>query len=309
MRISCHILAKEVTRFGQILFNAALENLFLSKVISQLIIVDNGCDKQNQEMLKDWLTKFSMAGTKTTLIQVPERTTFSKLRNLALQATDPATDYVFWTDTDETHYPETINRLNSWMDSLPSDKLPSRIRGTLYHFMIEPDKIQYTEPHFVIYKYTPELHWELDVHEHLLGVAKGPEYHLADFMYEHWGYTRKQFRKFLHWLNYAKLEHGNLNCYKEYNENGTIVDYLKDWRTPDAILEDRRSSCQPFKEQYSFSAQRWINQWKESGKTWKEWLAEIDPDEEKIWQEWQELAKQKGNWKDTLDPIFEKYMS
>lgn len=110
----------------------------------------------------------------------------------------------------------------------------------------------------------------------------------------------------LRWLRYALIEHGNVNCYRKVNEEGQVVDYFRDWRTPNTILNDRKDVSHPYVGPYPESFDRHvIAPWLVSEKPWYEWLDTLD--EKEIWIKWQKLYQEKGNWRDTLEAILELF--
>ncbi|HWY33749.1 MAG TPA: hypothetical protein VNX68_03835, partial [Nitrosopumilaceae archaeon] len=57
-KFSVQIISRENTNFGRILFQALLGDLFYSKVVNELIIIDNGNAPYVKNMLKEAKSTF-----------------------------------------------------------------------------------------------------------------------------------------------------------------------------------------------------------------------------------------------------------
>jgi len=228
---------------------------------------------------------------------------FSTLRNKALDSISINPDYIYWIDGDEVAFPEELKRLKYILDGYAG---VSEVCQEMVHFMISPDQYQDVIRKNNMFRYNKNLRWDKSVHECLINKTEGEVLNL-NTKYLHFGYCRHQVMRFIRWLQYAYLEHGNVNCYRENIENidgkDKVVDYLRDWRTPNTILQDRIPLCKPYKDEYPASCDSWLKEWKDSGLLWEEYIYKFDPEISKLWNEWQELYKKHGSWKDTLRDI------
>jgi hypothetical protein len=173
--------------------------------------------------------------------------------------------------------------------------------------MIDPTQWQEQQHKVNVYKITPNMKWDLPVHEHLVGYDKSKVV-FSNMPYHHFGYIRPQWVQALKWLKYDVWHKGNANQYREYfDENwDKVVDYYTDSRTPDQCLEDRRPYCQKFISDYPEPFERRIIEpWVGSGKTWNEWLREIG--DWSFWDEWNSKRAELGSWKATIGWACEEY--
>lgn len=303
MYVSTHFIVKETTELGRRFLDAALASLWESQCTDEVVFIDNGCTPLVRETYESWLKKFEGEGLSIKAKVIPEALTFCDLRNTALDMTSPFCEWIVLQDSDEARIPEDWKGLPKILEDVPPST--GSLMTQLLHLMIEPTLIQENYiPKAVVIRYNADVRWTGKVHEEY----KIPQKKVIEtrLRYLHFGYCRAQWRTFLKWLRYAQLEHGNLDVYKRENAftevEGTKVlktlPWLRDWRTPDGILEDRRAaSCKPYtgpipafcKELFDVSA---------AGK-WREFLRELDP--EGFWESWKAKQVELGSWEATLD--------
>jgi len=298
VNISVQIIAKETTEFGRRIFKSCLESLLGHP--AQLIVVDNGCSESVRQMISEVGTKFNIEGTEfVSIIKDRKHFTFSELRNFALEKTRGDTTHYQWVDSDESFFPTQLKKLKEFLSE--NDDVV-QVNQNLVHLMIHPYQYQEKYSKSNVFKYSPSLTWTKGVHEYLQNVPTGKHVN-TDYEYLHFGYCRRQFEKFLGWLWYDILEKGNVNGYRESVEEGKVVHYLRDWRTPNGILEDRKPQCKPYEGKYPEACTPWLAEWHKSKLSWEDWLKSLDPEMETFWQWWQDLYKKYGNWKDTLADV------
>lgn len=288
MSLVCvHIIAKETTNFGSLMFRSCLDSM--KDYADEIVVIDNGCSEDIVKMVKEYNVNYHR----------DEGTNFKDLRNSALdkmELKDPEC-FIHWIDTDEVYFSSTLLHLKSQLD--PNH---STVTTQLVHFMIDPDKYQYLEKKRNIYKWHPGLRWVGDVHENITNVAPGKSID-TNLNYLHFGYCREQWKTFLKWLFYDTLQFNHVDRYKDERlEDGTTVPYLRDWRTPDTIIEDRRPETKQYVGNYPVEMSEWFQAWQNSGKEWREYLEEING-EDPLWEYWKKLYEEKGNWRDTLEPV------
>jgi glycosyltransferase involved in cell wall biosynthesis len=297
-KISVQIIAKETTKFGELMFRSCLESLL--GLPDELIIIDNGCSEKVQQMISEMVAKHATRIPATCFV-VNGQKTFSELRNRALKHTT-VKDYVYWIDTDEVIFPDNFRSLRTFLDA---NEEVVEVRQQMVHFMIDPFHYQDIIPKDVVHKWTESLKWEGDVHEVLVGKANGKRMNLP-YRYLHFGYCRRQWQRCLLWFYYEIISKGNVNAYREYNDNGKIKDYFVDWRTPDTILDDRESVCKKYEGKYPEACTPWLMKWARTKQKWQDWLVSIDSEAEKFWKWWKQLRGKKKDWKSTLGEVCKK---
>lgn len=308
-KVSVHILAKETTGFGKLLMVAAVESIYKAGYADEIVIVDNGCAEEIIHAARLVIPPAVAIGGPKGIIEcdVPhvhiikntETDSFADLRNLALDYTRErgVCNYFHWVDTDECYPPETFDKIKKAM----AEHEPAAIMNYFIHFMINPTLWQETQNKIHIYKITPELRWELPVHEHVVGYDKDNIIN-TNMPYFHYGYIRPQWVQAIKWLRYDVWHHGHANGYREYFDEGwdKVVDYYTDGRTPDQCLEDRRTSvCKEYDGGHPEAFVKYILEpWQESGKPWEEWVNEAVSDD--LWDRWKQKREELGSWKSTI---------
>ena len=194
--VSVQIVAKETTTFGMKLFRACLRSIATAKYANQIIVVDNGCSNDVSSMIEAELNAVP-AGVNTSHLRRPELTSFSDLRNVALNATDPETAFIHWIDTDEIYFPEKLTELSNHL----GEHNESFVVLNLHHFMVVPNLVQAVYPKDVIYRYNLKMRWGKGVHEKIQDPCFGPQ-RSYNMPYLHFGYCRSQWRTALKWLHY-----------------------------------------------------------------------------------------------------------
>lgn len=296
--VSVHIIAKETTNFGLKLFKACLESL--KNYPDELIIVDDGCSSIVREMIIE-VTKSGYGIVKLISAEKEKSAeNFTSLRQTALRYTSPQTTFWHWIDTDEVYYPEELSSIKAM---LHSNENVSAYVTTLWHFMKDPFHYQYQEIKRNIYRYHPDTKWNKTVHEHVINEHPGVNISTR-FSYLHFGYCRTQIETMEKWLRYAILEHGNANCYR--TENGTNLPYLRDWRTPNTIIDDR--PLKKFEPHYPESLMPMFDEYMNMKcVSWDEYLFKIDQEIGNSWYSWRDKVNSgKATWNDWIDETIKK---
>lgn len=293
--LSVHIIAKENTNFGLRLFKACLDSL--KNYPDELIVVDDGCSPEVREMIIS--TTASGYGVVKLISAEKERSSdnFTSLRQTALKFSSPQTTFWHWIDTDEVYYPEDLVSLKN---QLHSSESASAYVTTLWHFMKDPFHYQYQEIKRNIYRYHPNTKWNKTVHEHVIDTYPGDNIS-TKYTYLHFGYCRTQVETMTKWLRYALLEHGNCDIYRK--ESGTDKPYLRDWRTPNAIIDDR--PLKKFELHYPDSLMPMLNEYMSMKcSSWDDYLFKIDPKIGNDWFEWRDKVQSgKATWSDWIDTV------
>lgn len=293
--VSVHIIAKETTNFGLRMFRAALVSL--KNYPDELIIVDDGCSEDVKNMIKS-VTSSGYGEVKLINAQeVKGNENFTSLRQVALTNCNPKTTFWHWIDTDEIYYPEELRTLKA---SLHNNENAGAYVTTLWHFMRDPFNYQYQEIKRNIYRYDPNTKWNKTVHEHVINPYSDTNIP-TQFSYLHLGYCRTQIETMVKWLRYALLEHGNCDVYRRENVDGKIIPYLRDWRTPNGIIDDR--PVKKFENHYPESIVPIFQEYMDlKCVNWEEYLFKIDPKIADHWFEWRDKVKSgKATWNEWID--------
>lgn len=311
--ISVHMIVRERTNLGLRFINASLTTLAQANYPDEIVLVDNGSTPEIFGVYDKYKPKFPDFKLFTS-----DSKDFTSLRNKCLQETNPAADYFHWIDSDEVYYPEDLDVLKN---NVIGDNTTFRQYWTyFYHFMIHPWQIQDKCSKDNIFRFTPKVHWQGGVHEHVFGLADAPP-EQANTEYLHYGYIRQQWRTCLKWLQYDWIQHGHLGGYKIENcENPdktiTQKDWFRDWRNPNNILWDRNPICSPYPgpkgtKSYVPDVVNEILLAPVKGfdkpiniENWSEFLDALDPHE--FWDEWKDQYKKYGNWRETLDWVSDR---
>lgn len=292
VKISSQFILKENTAVADLMLRCCFESHLQSTWPDQVVLVDNGCSDQVRATIQEYRGKFEAQGVSVALVEAPE-SDYQGLRNLALSRTPSDATHVSWHDADEVLVPEEFARLKvSLQNTVPSTPIGG-LETHFYHFVLTPRQWQFSARKDNIFAYHPGLKWSKGVHEKMTGV-QGRLFEVPNVHYLHFGYCKRPWRVFVRWLHYALLEFGNVNAYKKVNENGVVVDYLRDWRTPNGILDDRIPECRSWIEPIPEVARSIMDR-----PDWEQWVA--GSDDESFWLEWQERYKREGNWTGTLD--------
>jgi hypothetical protein len=301
------MVVKETTNLGGLFLKAALDSVLRSHFATEIVFIDNGCSSAVREIYEHILNGAKYDGIEVKTKIVPEDVPFGHIRNIALDMMSPFASWVVWRDSDEISVPEVWKNLPAFLQSVPATT--GRVLASLQHLMIEPTKIMPFSkdsvgiPKDCILRVTPGSKWDKPVHESfkngLGGVAN------CDYPYVHLGYCRAQWRTCLKWFRYAVLEHGNLNVYKHENvevmEDGKKVlrtlPWFRDWRNPNAILDDRKTICVPYEGPKPTEFSVFANAAADPG--WEAFLRKTDTEE--FFETWKAKAEAEGGWVNTLD--------
>lgn len=297
--VSVHIIAKETTNFGNKLFKACLESL--KGYPDELIIVDDGCSPEVRKMISDTVHDGFPSVKLISAQNEKASTDFTSLRQVCLKHTSPQTTFWHWIDTDEVYYPEQLQALKN---ELHNREDASAYVTTLWHFMRDPFSYQYQEIKRNVYRYDPLTKWNKTVHEHVIDAHPGHNIQTS-INYLHLGYCRTQYETMIKWLRYVLLEHKNCDAYRREVVEGKTIPYLRDWRTPNAILNDR--PVQKFTNHYPTSMNSMFEEFLSMKCTWDEYLLKIDPEIGQEWLEWNDKVQSgKATWADWIDFIIAK---
>lgn len=341
--ISAHIINRENTYLGREFLESCFLSLEESQFPNEVLIVDNGSSDFIFDTYNTWKEKFNSFDCELKVFPC-ELSSFSDLRNLCLEKTNPYTDFFLKIDSDEVYYPEDLDILKNHIPYEAGDIQFFWV--SFYHFMLSPFKIQVNPDNMkygktpknddarsikdTIFAYGPNVKWvkAQKVHEHVENMV-GNVVVPTKVEYLHAGYCRKQWETALKWLRYAELEFGNINCYKKENitvEDKTgkevsnsfmgkegytakTVDYFRNWRTPNMLCHDRRKCTMPYPGKLTnkdYLPQGWVNLIKDckNESDWIEYINKLDPTD--FWQWWEEEYIRCGNWSDTLEPALLK---
>ncbi len=293
-RISAHIIAQERDPFGADLLASCLDSL--EGYADQIVLVDNGLCPEAEEVVRARrsMLPITMVDARSVVND------FAELRNRALAATAPGMTHIHKIDSDEVYVPASLEQLRE----LVADPSLDQVNATLIHFMIDPTRVESVQSKEVLFRRDDALAWQGAVHERIGGVpgrraVNGPGCFL------HFGYCRPQWQTMLKWLRYTLLQGGSLSHYQVEFIDGVRRPWFRDGRTPDTILEPRRSRLQSFGEAYPPSVRPWLESFAKSGRPWREWVNRRAGS--RLWEEWQELQKSKGSWEDTLEDMLGRW--
>jgi hypothetical protein len=219
---------------------------------------------------------------------------FCDLRNKALENTNPSAKYFHWIDSDEVLIPKEWTPIKEMLATYDT----GQVHTYGIHLMVNPSLTQYTFTKENIFRLHRFLKWGKGVHEKMQNPLPG--IHQADVHYLHFGYCKSQWRTFIKWIHYDMIEFGHVNRYKDENVDGKIVDYLRDWRNPNAILQDRIQASEKYKGEKPNVAMRIF----EHENDWETFIRSVD--DQSFWIGWQEKFKELGSWKVTLDWVVEE---
>lgn len=324
--VSVHMIAKENTNLGSRFLDSCFMSLHEAQYPNEIVFINNGCANFIMELVRDyWVSKFKEFDCELKIIDFLDNTDFCNLRNQCIFNTYENAHFMHWIDTDEVYYPEDLDVLKN---HIMSDTVQiSMIWTFFYHFIIDPFNVQADNkktkkdhelgPNDIrsikdnVFGFHKGIRWrqEEKVHEHIDRKKEGVVLEASDCCYLHYGYIRHQWRIFLKWLHYAKLEFGNVNCYKL--EGDPKREYFREDNipTPNTIIEDRKKITVPYPNRVSIhqnlpeGAIKLINGCKNE-QEWLEYLNKLDGNE--FWLRWEDLYKKKGKWSETLDEILEE---
>lgn len=316
--VSVHMIAKENTNLGMKFLDACFQSLIEARYPNELVFIDNGCASYVKEKVRDiYVKKFKDFDCNLKIIDFPDNTDFCNLRNQCILNTYENTDYMHWIDTDEVYYPEDLDILKH--HKMKEIENISMIWTFFYHFIIDPFNVQADNkktktdaqlgPNDIrsikdnVFGFHKDIRWKPNelVHEHIANKKGGYELE-SECNYLHYGYVRQQWRIFLKWLHYAKLEFGSVDCYKKHGE-------LHNDRSPNQIISDRKKITVPYPNLVSIhqnlpdAAIELINGCTNEAE-WLEYMDKLDSNQ--FWLDWIKDYEAKGNWADTLDVILEK---
>jgi len=295
IRISVHMLAKEDTALGHMMFKAAVQAVLGTQYAHQLVIVDNGCSPDIIGDIEKTVGQYSLTSVEIVKDGAKD---FAALRNRCLDLTADECTHFHWIDTDEVYPESSLQRIKE----IAVKHDPAAIMSYFTHFMIDPVTWQMQQEKTNFYKLHSGIRWELPVHEHLVGYDK-KNVKASNAHYLHFGYIRPQWIQALKWLRYMVWEKGNANHYREYYDDGwkKVVAYYSDTRNPNQCLEDRRDYCQKYTGKYppAFLINL-MDPWASSRLTWDGWLEKVMSKEWEFWRQWQVKRTELGSWKDTI---------
>lgn len=286
--ISLQIVAREIDALGLAWYRSCLESL--TGYPDELIVVDNGSSPEVLAMVRELLPRFA----NHRLIEAPAERDFSRLRNLALEATDPRATHVHWVDSDEIFRPHELPELRRAL----RDPRVAAWSTVLVHLMIDPERVENRQVKWNVFRYAPGMRWSRGVHEVLEGGPAGPR-SFAPIEHLHLGYCRPQWQTFLKWLRYAELEHGDIERYRLETVAGRRLPWLRGARTPNTILDERIPLLRPFRGPWPPSCAPWLAAWRASGLPWAAFAeTQVDPSP---WRRLLAIQAESRHWTTTLD--------
>jgi glycosyltransferase involved in cell wall biosynthesis/GT2 family glycosyltransferase len=289
-RISVHIIAQERDPFGADLLGSCLDSL--EGYADQIVLVDNGLGPEAEEVVR---ARQSMLPI--TLVDARSVVNdFAELRNRALAATEPGMTHIHKIDSDEVYLPGGLEE----MKGLVADPTIDQLNVALVHFMIDPMHVESVQRKEVLFRRSDRLAWQGPVHEHIAGLP-GRRAVDAQAAFLHFGYCRPQWQTMLKWLRYSLLQGGSLAHYQMEFFDGVRRPWFRDGRTPDTILDPRRSHLQPFRDAYPPSVRPWLESFAKSGLPWRTWVNQRAGSA--TWDAWRRLHREKGSWEDTLEEM------
>jgi len=287
VNIEAQIIAKESYGLGASFFDACLRGIV--NRVAHIIIVDNGCDEQARHVYQEAIPK-----EKLTTVEAAGDYTFSELRNLGIDKTRNDCEAIVHLDCDEVFCEQTFDEAVHALERFNTLYVP------ITHLTVAPCILDTqmarafpVKGTTIFRKKVGDLHFKGDVHEGArlpgpVGALHTPFVHL--------GYIRPQWQIYLRILRYDLLQFGNLERDKQ-------VWIKSPQSTPNTHYEGKDGLLEYYGPWYSFTpvAERY-------GTTKGNWFAYIESVEDySFWEWWQQLAKEKGNWQDTLEIAVRKY--
>lgn len=313
-KISVHVIAKETTNYGRMIFEAALKSLLIGNkgYADQVILLDNGCSHEVRDMYFPMMDILDPACS--LIIDQRNLPTFADKRNACLEQTDKDTDYIHWIDTDDIHHTGILNHFKEDFLSNP-EKVKDLSTGvcSFYHAMGCPWMIEGYYPKDNFFRYNPNLRWGKAVHEKLENLSPGSQM-VVPFFYYHVGYTRSAISTACKWVHYSMLEDGKPDLYLRPDQRMYSLGI-------DRTIDDRLSSCKrvlpteriipdafmpilyDFTVRYGDMASKTPE---EAYDLWQRYTIQVDPGIGAYLRQWTPQALKDGHWGACIRDIAEK---
>jgi len=286
MFISVHIIALEITQFGKLMLEAMLKSL--EAFPDEIVFIDNGCSNEVVEMVDDLVE-----GSSIILKYRKHEGDFSELRQIALELTNPKTDYCMLVDTDEIFYENNLATVKKKLLKYP---VGTSSYGYFKHFVQSPTYIQEILKRDNIFSYSKDIFWENGVHEKLPVFDKAID---NGSIWMHCGYLRSVIATAIKWIHYDILEFGHADRYKK--------DSLMVGLGIDQILSDRKGLYNIYDGVYPKYFYPILRQYEESDSlNWQHWVTyAVDPRYGQLMDELNDIAQNHG-WETVIDYIVDK---
>ena len=279
INIECQMIVRRERGFGEKMFAACLKEIYADK----FVIVDNDCVDVVKDIYNTLIPK-----DKLTVVEISGRHPFDDLRNAGMDKTNSDCDWACFVDSDELFGKELFDEARE-----AAEQGANTCNVALSHLCVAPCLIDSSIHHFHprFFKKLPGAKFSGKLHEGPAHV--GPTKMLKTHQI-HFGYCFPQWSIFLRWVWYNFLQDGHLDGLKLFlMENPT--------KTPGNFM------------QHSKSLKEYTGPWraltplvKKYGLTQTGWFTYLESVEDySLWERWQNLAQDKGNWMDTLDIMLE----
>jgi hypothetical protein len=229
MFISVHIIVKETTDYGALLFEISLLSILEDNkgYLDEIILYDDGCSDFVKKMYCRVLDKHDIA---YTIWKDGKKRSFSEKRNVCMEHTSPKATHIHWIDSDDIYYPNTLIPVKE--NILKQHDDCGFFINRFLHTMGDPWHFESIHERESIFKYNPSMRWEKNVHEHIDNDDCKKQY-FHELVYYHAGYSRSIVATAIRWLYFAVLE-GIPNHYFNIKEPmyGLGLDKIIDDRIP-----------------------------------------------------------------------------
>lgn len=317
-RISVHIIAKETTNYGRMIFEASLRSLLIgnSGYADQIILVDDGC---SDDVVQMFVSLFPSCGFNEGNLKIVVSNgaypSFAEKRNVCLEYTHKDSDFIHWIDTDDIYHTGILNNFKDNFLSVP-EKVKDLSKGIcyFYHAMGCPWLIEEYYPKDNFFRYNSNLRWGKSVHERLENLSPGSEM-LIPLFYYHVGYTRSVISTSCKWIHYSMLEDGKPDLYLRSDQPMYTMGI-------DRIIDDRLGSCKRMKRDDRIIPDAFMSILFEFGKlygdshsmsveaayaSWQRWLNKhVDPQIGEYQRQWVDQSFKDKNWGACIRDIAEK---
>jgi len=237
-KVSVHIIAKEVTEYGRLMFQESLLSLIRrnSGYADEIVLYDDGCSDKVIDLIVSARNEFIVTTGNKFKVRVGDDIpkTFAEKRNQCLGMTAPDVTHIHWIDTDDIYYTDKLMPFKEQLSNLDVEVWYSHF----IHCMVYPWRYEGVHQKNNVFKFNKDLEWKNEVHETLCGVDNEKSM-ISALIYYHAGYTRSVVATAIKWIYYSVLEHGKDNCCYYRDSEPMYVDGF------DAILRDRMTNTLP----------------------------------------------------------------
>jgi hypothetical protein len=290
--VSVHIIVKETTNYGRMLFESSLKSFLRDNkgYADEVVVYDDGCSSDVRYMYHGMLKS---SGVQYCFYGDTKERTFAEKRNVCLLNTDKRSTHIHWIDSDDIYYPDTMLALKNSM--LKSADDCGKFINYFCHCMGDPWNLEDIYPKDNIFRYNSDLKWVKGVHEKLENVVPDKQC-ISGLRYYHAGYTRSVIATAIKWIHYSVLEE-KPNHYLHDNEpmyrlglHKIIDDRLEKRKliANDQIPSAFQSIISHYRS-YGFGESRDFNDW-------QRFVNNVDGIYCHWFQQYEGAAKQDGNW-------------